>query len=248
MDDQLLTPRKWYEKSWVIILFLLFFWPVGLFLMWRFADWSKAAKVVVTIIIAICAIVWLVTILIGGILFALHSTGDDLGEAVESREHRLEESDEHAPSASDSNLSDNGSDVKLQFDDRNWNLVDQKKDPNKYILYYTPEDTKNELLTVAFRGDMAGTTPQQFAAIMEQTIRKRANGNLNWNVFNKRNNELMSEIIVQNDSTFGSQHGLYRIIATENGIYSIHYAIKEAPTSQENRQKWIDLLLKAEVK
>ena len=76
MDDQLTPQKKWYEKTWVIILFLLIFWPVGLFLMWRFADWSKTAKVVVTIIIAGSVILWMMLILLGGILFMLDSSAD----------------------------------------------------------------------------------------------------------------------------------------------------------------------------
>lgn len=44
---------KFYKKTWFIILLLTFFFPVGLFLMWKYANWSKAAKIIVTVIIAI---------------------------------------------------------------------------------------------------------------------------------------------------------------------------------------------------
>jgi len=39
---------KWYEKKSTIILFLIFFFPVGLFLMWKYADWTKKHKWLVT--------------------------------------------------------------------------------------------------------------------------------------------------------------------------------------------------------
>lgn len=39
---------KWYQKTWVIILFLIFFFPVGLFLMWRYSNWNKVVKGIVT--------------------------------------------------------------------------------------------------------------------------------------------------------------------------------------------------------
>lgn len=40
--------KKWYEKTgWIIILTLLFF-PVGLFLMWKYANWNKIIKIAVT--------------------------------------------------------------------------------------------------------------------------------------------------------------------------------------------------------
>ncbi len=45
--------KKWYEKSWVIILFLIFFWPVGVFLMWRYAPWSKLAKIIITVVLVL---------------------------------------------------------------------------------------------------------------------------------------------------------------------------------------------------
>ncbi|MBZ9691651.1 hypothetical protein [Clostridium sp. M14] len=47
---------KWYEKTWVIILFLIFFFPVGLYLMWKYSKWNKAVKVVLTIFFALVII------------------------------------------------------------------------------------------------------------------------------------------------------------------------------------------------
>lgn len=39
---------KWYQRTWAIILLLIIFFPVGLFLMWKYSNWSKIAKGVVT--------------------------------------------------------------------------------------------------------------------------------------------------------------------------------------------------------
>lgn len=50
-------PEKWYEKTWVIILFLIFLWPIGLFLMWRYKkNWGKVAKISITIVVALCVL------------------------------------------------------------------------------------------------------------------------------------------------------------------------------------------------
>lgn len=38
----------------VIILLLIFFFPVGLFLMWKYAKWPKIVKILITILIALC--------------------------------------------------------------------------------------------------------------------------------------------------------------------------------------------------
>lgn len=47
------TPQKrWYQSNFWIILFLIVFFPVGLYLMWRYAKWNKAVKVIVTVLIA----------------------------------------------------------------------------------------------------------------------------------------------------------------------------------------------------
>src|SRR5699024_12392126 len=45
--------EKWYEQTWVIVLFLIFFFPVGLFLMWRYAKWTTIVKTIVTVVIAV---------------------------------------------------------------------------------------------------------------------------------------------------------------------------------------------------
>ena len=45
-------PKKWYQKTWGIILLLLIFFPAGLYFLWK-SDFSKKSKLVLTGIIAI---------------------------------------------------------------------------------------------------------------------------------------------------------------------------------------------------
>lgn len=45
---------KFYQKTWFIILMLIFVWPVGLFLMWKYTAWNKILKGVITVFL-----VWL---------------------------------------------------------------------------------------------------------------------------------------------------------------------------------------------
>ena len=48
--------KKWYQKTvWIIALLILFF-PVGLFLMWKYTDWKKPVKWGVTVFILFCFI------------------------------------------------------------------------------------------------------------------------------------------------------------------------------------------------
>ncbi len=47
--------KKWYQKTgWIIALLILFF-PVGLFLMWKYTNWKKPVKGIITALILIIA-------------------------------------------------------------------------------------------------------------------------------------------------------------------------------------------------
>lgn len=39
---------KWYQSDWASILFLFLFFPVGLYLMWKFTTWNKVVKWIIT--------------------------------------------------------------------------------------------------------------------------------------------------------------------------------------------------------
>lgn len=52
----MIEKKKWYQKTWFIILTLIFFFPVGIFLMWKYANWSSTIKWIVTAVIAIIAL------------------------------------------------------------------------------------------------------------------------------------------------------------------------------------------------
>ena len=48
--------KKWYQKTgWIIALLILFF-PVGLFLMWKYTNWKKPIKGIITALILIIAL------------------------------------------------------------------------------------------------------------------------------------------------------------------------------------------------
>ena len=48
--------KKWYQSTPAIIALIIFFFPVGLFLMWKYAGWNKIVKIVVTGIYALVVI------------------------------------------------------------------------------------------------------------------------------------------------------------------------------------------------
>lgn len=58
--------QPWYAKTWVVILALWLFFPVGLYLMWRFTRWEVWVKTVVSVIISLFVILMVVSAAIGG--------------------------------------------------------------------------------------------------------------------------------------------------------------------------------------
>lgn len=42
--------KNWYEKSWVILFFLIAFPLVGIYLMWRYDPSNKIVKILLTIL------------------------------------------------------------------------------------------------------------------------------------------------------------------------------------------------------
>ncbi|MCC4723357.1 hypothetical protein [Salinicoccus sp. RF5] len=71
------------KESWFIVMFLLLFFPVGLYLMWRYSEWDKKPKWIVTGVFA---------------LFVVFNQGDDEAEDIITDEpdevQAVEESDE----------------------------------------------------------------------------------------------------------------------------------------------------------
>lgn len=47
MENQ--STLKWYQKPITVILFLIFFFPVGIFLMWKYDLWSKTTRALVSV-------------------------------------------------------------------------------------------------------------------------------------------------------------------------------------------------------
>ncbi|MBO0386022.1 MULTISPECIES: DUF4352 domain-containing protein [Staphylococcus] len=49
--------EKWYQSTWFTILMLLFVFPVGLFLMWKFKkNWKLWVKILITVLVAISVV------------------------------------------------------------------------------------------------------------------------------------------------------------------------------------------------
>lgn len=49
--------KRWYQKTLWIIVSLFVFFPVGLFLMWKYSNWSKKTKTITTTLILVVGLV-----------------------------------------------------------------------------------------------------------------------------------------------------------------------------------------------
>lgn len=54
MENQ--TEKKWYQKPTAVVLLLIFFFPVGLYLMWKHEVWSKTARWIISAVFALAVI------------------------------------------------------------------------------------------------------------------------------------------------------------------------------------------------
>ena len=56
MEQQNTTSNAWYEKTWLIIILIVIFFPVGLYALWKNSTISKGWKIGVTVVIALILI------------------------------------------------------------------------------------------------------------------------------------------------------------------------------------------------
>lgn len=73
--------KKWYQTTKGICLWLVIFFPVGIYLMWKYADWKKKWKITVTIL-------WIVLV-IGKII----TLGDDTSDVGKSDDVLIKNND-----------------------------------------------------------------------------------------------------------------------------------------------------------
>ncbi len=148
--------KPWYAKTFVIVLFLLFIWPVGVILMWKQADWAKGAKIAVSIIIGL-----LLAISIGSCVCTSMLIGnEDFQEDFE---------DEYTSTYDDSTYEDDSS-----TDTEGSSLVvsDKKFQTENIIIdytsaeYYTNDDGEN-ILVVKYNFTNLAEEPQSASWIVK---------------------------------------------------------------------------------
>jgi hypothetical protein len=51
--------RKWYQTTVAVIVLLIVFWPVGLYLMWKYTSWAKGIKITLSVIAGLFGILFI---------------------------------------------------------------------------------------------------------------------------------------------------------------------------------------------
>ena len=49
--------EKFYQKTWFTVLFLILFFPVGLFTMWKYKKFNKIARIIITVLLVFFCLV-----------------------------------------------------------------------------------------------------------------------------------------------------------------------------------------------
>ena len=141
--------EKWYQKSWVIVLFLIFFWPVGLFLMWKYKkNWKKPVKIIITVLLAII------------VLFSCIDTGDT-DNSSSNQPTSSSASDKQTTKATDKKATTSKSDKQATKKDAKSDAKkDTKKTAKKDAKKTTKKDTKKKPTLESISASYAGSTEE----------------------------------------------------------------------------------------
>lgn len=120
--------KKWYHNSLFVIVLLVLFFPVGLVLMWKFANWNKAFK-------------WGITGIFG-MFVALSIFGNN----------QTPQTDKYAEAVNTSAVQQSSSPIAQEFtmNDKLWQAFDNTKDSRYkkgFEIQYMPEEKKVMLIS-----------------------------------------------------------------------------------------------------
>jgi hypothetical protein len=138
----------------------------------------------------------------------------------------------------------------VQFDKRPWKAVWGQKTNAIATVEYIPVgdniDEWKELVTTQFIPGFQDVTPAQFKKGFTANLDK-SGITYTVNTIEEKPGELMFEFKVTVPVNL-QQDEIQKIVQGKDGLYILHYAIKKADMSKENRQKWINNLQKSTLK
>lgn len=82
MQNNFKKKISWYQKTWAIVLFLFLFFPVGLFLMWKYSKFKTVPKAIITALVAF--------IFIGSVLESPNNSTNNITTANKQQETTIQ--------------------------------------------------------------------------------------------------------------------------------------------------------------
>ncbi len=138
----------------------------------------------------------------------------------------------------------------IQFDKRAWKAVWGEKNNAVSTVEYIPVggniDRWNELVTSQYFPGLEDVSAKEFKKRFIANLDK-SGISYSTNVIDEQSGQIIFEFKVTVPANL-QQDEIQKIIKGKNGIYVLHYAMKTANMSKENRQKWIENLKKSTIK
>ena len=137
--------------------------------------------------------------------------------------------------------------LQLDFSNDDWHLVREQQQSNKIHRQYIHggETTENwtELVSIdTFPGLQEQGNPEEFASLMEKSIREWGGDKVFWNVIRKSPTDLVYEWQTAGREGTPDQHSLGRIVLGKEGLHLAVYAKKTSALNPEQRAEWLQHL------
>ncbi|KTD65665.1 hypothetical protein [Legionella spiritensis] len=138
----------------------------------------------------------------------------------------------------------------IVFDERPWRAAWSRKTDSDTTIEYLPEGDKieqwHELVTSQSMPGLQDTlTPGEFSQKITDYLNHSGLDPV-INIISESPDQVLLEFHILHPKQL-KQHELQLITKGSDGIYVLHYVIKEAPMEKSNREKWIKLLKKSKV-
>lgn len=137
----------------------------------------------------------------------------------------------------------------LVFDDRPWLASWGKKSPEITTVEYIPNGDDinhwNELVTSQFIPN-SEITPKIYASTFIDNLKKSGFDPV-ITMHEDNDDEVLFEFQIKDPET-QKQDEIQLIRKSKDGLYIVHYVIKQFDMGKENRKKWIDLLKQSKIR
>lgn len=132
--------------------------------------------------------------------------------------------------------------LNIKFDDRAWQPAWSKHDSRSYTIEYVPLGDKvenwNELITSQYFAKLKNdVSPMELAAAQIKQLQKKGYDPV-VNIIESDDSQLIYEFRIESPKN-QVQDELQKILKTPNGVFILHYSIKQADMGEQQRDKWV---------